>query len=321
MSQNKKKSKKKKSRIIIILSALFIALCIFSLFYEPTVNTGVSLSSEEIPNLMIPKGYNDTEIISHQGYILSYSEEAEQAYWVAYLLTRNELYGEAERSDDFKEDPEITTGSAALSDYKGSGYDRGHLCSSADQRESIQAQSDSFYMSNMSPQAPSFNRGIWKRTEETVRNFADTENKIYVVTGPVLNNGPYKTIGTNKVSVPDMYYKAVLKYDGDQSKAIGFLEKNEKLAGDPEDYAVSIDQIEKVTDIDFFPALPDNTEDIIEAEFNINDWDFDTFSVSKGLGPTKDGEEEKTVTADSGILNQIMASLKKFTLSILDLVL
>jgi endonuclease G len=90
------------------------------------------------------------------------------------------------RKDNFRSDPKVKTGSAALSDYKGSGYDRGHLAPAADFKWSATAMSESFYMSNMSPQVPGFNRGIWKNIESTVRNWAVENDEIYIVTGPVL---------------------------------------------------------------------------------------------------------------------------------------
>lgn len=307
------KHKTKKPKILRTLIVLFILLCIISIFYKPSSGKVVELS--EIPNLEIPIGFNDQYIVEHDGYTLSYAEEFEQSYWVAYKLSRNQLYGDIDRTDDFREDPSIKTGSAELSDYRGSGYDRGHLCSSADQKGSLSSQSDTFYMSNMSPQNPSFNRGIWKETEETVRNFADTENLVYVVTGPILTDGPYKTIGANEVAVPNYYYKAILKYDGENSKAIAFLMENKKLSGDPEDYVFSIDEIEKVSDIDFFPSLPDDIEDRIEANYDKSLWNFDKFSISSGLGPT---ENTTTITITNyTLLDKIMLPLQSMTLSIL----
>lgn len=112
-----------------------------------------------------------TPVVKHTYYSLEYSETHEQALWVYYTLTPNYINGTAKRKDNFKSDPRIATGSAALSDYKGSGYDRGHLCPAAAMKINQSAMDDSFYMSNMSPQEPSFNRGRWKQLEEQVRNW------------------------------------------------------------------------------------------------------------------------------------------------------
>ena len=146
-------------------------------------------------NLELPHYTNDSEIIQHTGYALKYNEQYEQAEWVAYQLTIEEVNGNYERSDNFRKDSHISTGSATLKDYRNSGFDRGHLIPASDMKWSPDAMSSSFYMSNMSPQDPSFNRGIWKKLEEQIRSWAVENREIYVVTGPVLTDGPYQTIG------------------------------------------------------------------------------------------------------------------------------
>ena len=115
----------------------------------------------------------------------------------------------AKRGDDFRPDPAVPTGSATPQDYTRSGYDRGHLAPAADMSFSAKAMSESFYMSNMSPQAPQFNRGIWSKLEKQVRHFATKEKRIVVVTGPILPAEKNITIGANKVTVPQYYYKVI----------------------------------------------------------------------------------------------------------------
>ncbi|MFZ9657177.1 MAG: DNA/RNA non-specific endonuclease, partial [Crocinitomicaceae bacterium] len=143
-------------------------------------------------------------ILSHTAYSFSYNEEHEQANWVAYLLTKTHLGSGVERSDRFMEDPIVSTGTATNADYAKSGYDRGHLAPAADMSWSETVMQESFYYSNMSPQLPGFNRGIWKRLEEQVRTWAEFYDSIYVVTGPVLSPELPK-IGPNQVSVPKYY--------------------------------------------------------------------------------------------------------------------
>ena len=106
------------------------------------------------------------QIIKHQYFTLSYSEPHEQAEWVYYKLTPQLINGTQSRTDNFRTDPMVTSGSAQLNDYKGSGFDRGHLCPAADMKINRDAMSETFYMSNMSPQHPSFNRGIWKKLKQ-----------------------------------------------------------------------------------------------------------------------------------------------------------
>jgi len=149
------------------------------------------------------------QVVDHTYYSLSYSEDHEQAEWVYYMLTGEMVRsGSVSRTDNFREDPSVTTRSASLGDYKGSGYDRGHLCPAGDMQINNISMSESFYMSNMSPQEPSFNRGIWKKLESTVRNWAVKEDTIYVVTGGVLSSSK-GSIGPCRVTVPEYYYKMV----------------------------------------------------------------------------------------------------------------
>ncbi|ADK81084.1 DNA/RNA non-specific endonuclease [Sediminispirochaeta smaragdinae] len=172
-----------------------------------TIGTSIDLEALALPYCRTPEN-----IVHHTGYSLLYSEENEQAVWVAYVLTAEEVAGNFDRNDNFRADSDIVTGSASLSDYKGSGYDRGHLAPAADLKWSRASMNDSFYLSNMSPQAPGFNRGVWKKLEEWVREEATAERAVCVVTGPILTDGPYETIGGNGVTVPKRYYKVLLDW-------------------------------------------------------------------------------------------------------------
>ena len=221
----------------------------------------------------IPSSVSNNQIIKHSYYSLSYNEYHEQADWVAYKLTKTMIdSGFVKRKDSFRIDPSVSTNSAELSDYKGSGYDRGHLCPAADMKISKTAMSETFYMSNMSPQHPSFNRGIWKKLESKIREWAVENDEIYVVTAGVLNNKISKSIGLNSVSVPEYYYKVVLCYSESNIKGIGFLLENKRGSGSLEEYAVSIDMIESTTGINFFPSLPDEVENKIEKTFYLEAW-------------------------------------------------
>jgi endonuclease G len=294
--KNKTSKAKKSAKKIIGLIIVLIILSLVSLFLAPTeeeynknlesktVVTTTITSGVEIPNLELPKPVSGEQIVAHTDYVLSYNEKYEQPSYVAYELDSNEIYGPAERKNNFKADPSITTGSATLDDYKKSGYDRGHLCPAADQKESTEAMSDSFYMSNMSPQAPDFNRKIWADLEGTVRTFADTNGKIYVVTGPVLTDGPYKTIGDNKVAVPNYYYKVILDYTEPEIKSIGFILPNEGSDKSLQSFATTVDNVEDVTGLDFFYQLPDDIEEEIESVEDTSKWVFKEFIASQGSG-------------------------------------
>ena len=218
------------------------------------------------------------EVVNHHHYTLSYAEKHEQAEWVAYELTRKEVYGSYQRTDNFREDIKITTGSAGLNDYKGSGYDRGHLAPAADMKFSSNAMSGSFFLSNMSPQDPSFNRGIWKKLEEQIRSWAIKDNQIYVVTGPVFKDN-LGSIGKNHVTVPGYYYKVILDYQEPEIKAIALVLPNRKGGNQLKEYVITIDSLESLTGIDFYPALSDQLEEKLESEINLSGWSFETISI------------------------------------------
>ncbi|MDF3027095.1 MAG: non-specific endonuclease [Fluviicola sp.] len=244
------------------------------------------IKPKSILKLEIPKTGSNELVITHAAYSFVYNETHEQAQWVAYELTKKETNNLFERTDKFLLDPEVKTGTACDKDYLGSGYDRGHLAPAADMGWSEITVAESFYYSNMSPQEPSFNRGIWKKTEELVREWAIENNSIYIVTGPLLSKG-LKTIGKNKVSVPKYYYKVVLDYSDPGVKGIGFIMPNTASKNDPRTFAVSIDSIEKLSGIDFYPGLPDDQETVIEKTLCIDCW---TWNSSKSSVETEKHE-------------------------------
>ena len=185
-----------------------------------------------------------------------------------------------ERKDNFREDKAVTTGSATLNDYKKSGYDRGHMAPAADFRWSFDAMNDTFYLSNMCPQTHAFNAGIWSDLEEAVRSIAYEDECIYVVTGPVLTDGPYETIGENKVAVPKYVYKVILDYTAPTIKAIGFIMPHENSKEPLSYFAVTVDEVEDITCLDFFPLLPDDEEEKLESSLDTTLWALKNFDYS-----------------------------------------
>jgi endonuclease G len=210
------------------------------------------------------------QIIKHKYYSISYSEEDEQAEWVAYKIISNRLQN-IDRTNDFREDPNVSTGSSDLTDYIGSGYDRGHLAPAKTMSLNETSMSESFYMSNMSPQIPEFNRGIWKRLEGKVRYWAEVNDSLYVVTGPILSR-PIDIIGDNDVTVPRAFYKALLGFKNGKIKGIAFIIPNQKSDKSIYSYAVSIDEIEKITQIDFYHNLDSLLQAKVEANKSIKVW-------------------------------------------------
>ena len=222
----------------------------------------------------LPADTSKDEIVHHTAYTLKYDEKYEQADWVAYKLTKEMVEApKVKRANNFRSDPAVKTGSATPSDYKKSGYDRGHLAPAGDMSWNVTAMSESFYMSNMSPQVAGFNRGVWKRLEDRVRAWATGNEEIYIVTGPILKDG-LSTIGKDKVAVPNYFYKVILDYKEPELKGIGFVLPNEASKQPLTAYAVTIDSVEALTGIDFFPVLPDSLEEKIESTIQRDKWGF-----------------------------------------------
>ncbi len=215
--------------------------------------------------------------INHMGYGVSYNAEFKVPNWVFYELTRGELNGDNKRKNNFAPDPAVpVTQMAQLSDYRNSGYDRGHMAPAADFSWSETAMEESFYLSNICPQGHDFNAGIWLTLEDKVREWAQRDSAICVVTGPILPKGPkpagMKTIGKNKVLVPQRFYKVILAPFGQKPKAIGFIMENHDSRKSLSTFAVSVDSVERVVGMDFFSVLPDDVEKSVEKNFSLKEW-------------------------------------------------
>lgn len=254
-----------------LLAALVFGYNMFTGSAEKTIdNEEVSIDESFLPSVK-----NGT-IVRHKHFILSYDEDHEQAEWTAHILTKEQLdMPWNKRTGDFREDPKVKTGSATLSDYRGSGYDRGHLVPSADMAWDVDAMSETFYLSNMSPQSHDFNKGIWRELEELTRSWAKKYKQLYVVTGPVLNEETKGTIGADKVTIPGAYFKVLLDYTEPEIKAIAFVVPNEISYEPLFKYAVSIDAVEELTGIDFFEDLMSEKEEAdMEDDYNLDLWEF-----------------------------------------------
>ncbi len=217
------------------------------------------------------------QMVHHRAYSLAYDEESEQAVWVAYVLTKENLRKpNVPRTNWFVKDPKVKTGSATYYDYKGSGYTRGHLAPAGDMAQDTATMRESFYMSNISPQLRSFNGGIWRELEENVRDWAYEKGRVYVVTGPVLSTTSSKKIGRNHVAVPLFFYKIVLDLDAEPPEGIGFVIPHKMSTKRLQEFEVTIDSVEQLTGIDFFPELMiDELEEKTESTIHPEQWPID----------------------------------------------
>lgn len=241
---------------------------------------------EDIKAMGLPALEEGDTLIEHSAMYMVYSEQHEQAKWVAHIVTPDVLRGSVGRTNDFRADPKISTGSAVEADYflkyeqddgsyeyDGFGYDRGHLAPSADFRWSRKALSESYYYSNMSPQVPELNREGWADLEGIIRAYITMypTTQLYVVTGPVLTDNLLKIErSVNGLSIPERYFKIL--YDADHQRGIAFLMPNAELSYPTESYAVSINEVEDLTGIDFFVTLDDVQERVIENQKEVSEW-------------------------------------------------
>lgn len=218
-----------------------------------------------------PKGTPE-QILKRTGYVASYNKTTLLPNWVAWHLTAERTEGSAKRSGvDFAEDTEVPEPRATDWDYYNSGYDRGHMCPAADNKWSKKAMEESFLFTNMCPQNGNLNRGDWNEMEMACRKWAKKYGDLYIVCGPILYKGKHKTIGKNKVVVPEAFFKVVLR-TGDDPQAIGFIYKNTSGNRPKDSYVNTVDEVERITGIDFFPSLPDDVEKKVEAECDLGLW-------------------------------------------------
>lgn len=247
---------------------------IFACKSAKTPSFGLGLTSIENGYPEFPTSENCGELVKHKSISLMYCEQYEVPVWVSYILTKEEINSseKLERYNNFKKDPLVKTGSAITSDYSKSGFDRGHLAPNADMNWDQESMEECFYMSNITPQKPEFNQGIWKNLEETVRKWAVKYDSLYIVTGPDLNGiGEY--IGKkNRIGVPKYFYKVILDAKGPQYAGIAFYFPNEKSEKSIYDYALSIRDLEKKLGCNFFSKLNPKLMDDVEEKLEIDEW-------------------------------------------------
>ncbi len=211
-------------------------------------------------------------IATREGYAVGLSCRHKVAVWISYRLTKDKVLAKnATRSDRFREDREFPCCSVKPGDYKGSGYDRGHLAPAGDMTYSVKAMEESFLMTNIAPQTPGFNRGIWKKLETQVRQWAIIEEDIIVVTGVIFPQEITQTVGSCKITVPSGFFKIIYDLTPPQ-KMIAFVIPNEGSKQDLQDFAVTVDAVEKITGLDFFPNLPQPVQQKLESEIDFAQW-------------------------------------------------
>jgi endonuclease G, mitochondrial len=220
--------------------------------------------------LLSASAFASEEIIKKKYFTLNYNEEHEVANWVSYELDHARLQNCAKRTDNFRPDPQVSTGSAIDNDYRGSGFDRGHLVPAGDMKFRKEAMSETFFFSNMTPQPANFNRGKWAQLENLMRAWGSRYSKIWIVTGPILRDDLPAIGKQNKVSVPTDYFKVVVRQSGATYEGIAFIMNTEVPSPDLKSYVVTINEVEEATGFDFFTFVNES----VEQKSDLFKWDF-----------------------------------------------
>lgn len=227
-----------------------------------------------VQNLEIPAKLKDRseKILKRSNYTISYNRNWNQPNWVAWELNKNETKGRNNRNEEFTADPDLAEAYQVESyDYSGSGYDRGHMCPAGDNHFDAKAMNESFYMSNICPQNHELNAGKWNDLEIACRKWANRYQQLFIVCGPIIDKRNGKRIGKeHEIIVPEKFFKVILITSTKPARAIGYIFENN---GSDRPYKVhSIDEVEKITGMDFFPNLPDKIEDLVESRYEASDW-------------------------------------------------
>lgn len=228
--------------------------------------------------LELPAFTSAATIVTHDAYTSSYNRQTLIPDWVAYELTAEETEGDLSRDGiEFKMDPDLRKGKQAMrEDYSNSGWTKGHMMPAADANTQSSTLEETFYFTNICPQSEVLNAGDWQYLEKRVRSLARKYGKVWVVTGPIVGSNMYGTIGDRDVVVPDAFFKALLIEKGGKYSSIAFIMGNDGDRYYLKDCAMSVNELEEETGIDFFPALPDAVEETVEGTVTLSDWGIKT---------------------------------------------
>lgn len=230
-----------------------------------------SASGSEIDYLPAPRNDGKEIILERKGYTVSYNPDTRIPNWVSWHLTAEHVDGTVKRFGSYMEDEDVPRPRATREDYRSSGWSHGHMCPAGDNKWDAQAMRETFLLTNMCPQDRALNSGLWNRIEQDCRKWARKYGDVYIVCGPLLLNREHETIGKNRVVVPEAFFKVVLCLSG-KPKAIGYIVRNTDGNGKRDQYVNTIDEVERITGIDFFPALPDDIENAVEAHADPKEW-------------------------------------------------
>lgn len=273
---NRKQTKKSRKSISLGAILLFVGVILALVCVWKSLSGKTSAEATQIdPTADLLYVVADSTLsqvpVSYPGMEISFNPDMHLPNWAAWELTAAEVDGQCRRENKFYSDQDVP-GCAESYDYNYSGYDRGHMVPAGDMKWSREAMHASFSMVNICPQAKSLNTGAWKSLEEKCRTWAKRDSALIIICGPVLSDPVKEWIGDSRVAVPKRFFKVILAPYASPVRGIGFLMSNGLVRGGMQAAAVSIDEVERATGLDFFSALPDEIEKEVEQQCDFHYW-------------------------------------------------
>lgn len=256
--------------VVMVVIIYFVVRFITATNASESAAQAATINRGQLMQVVLPDNLKSVRC-DYRGFTSHFNPDLHIPNVVIYELTVDEADGTLPRYKNFITDDRVE-GCATPDDYSYSGYDRGHMAPAGDMKWDKDAMRESFYMTNICPQAKSLNTGAWNKLESRVREWAKRDSALIVASGPILGDS-MPTIGDSKVAVPPRFFKILLASHAVPPRAIAFIYDNARATGSLEQHAVSVDVVEEATGIDFFSALPDELEDAIEAQCDFRQWE------------------------------------------------
>lgn len=265
----------KKIYLVTALAVVALVLVVWRPTSKKEASSGVESSQVVVDGGFLPVVPNSMkeQVIDHVGYTTSFNRDTRLPNWVYWELTYDKAHGNFPRDDDFRPDPKVKGAQADVADYRSSGWDRGHMAPAGDMKWDETAMSESCYFSNICPQHSGLNGGDWRSLEEKCRSLTSLYDTLRIACGPIVGDAINGTIGENKVTVPDAFFKVLLGKKKGRLNGIGFIFSNTSGADkELRDYACTINEVELATGMDFYSSLSDEIEEAVESQCNLGDW-------------------------------------------------
>ena len=269
---------KRTPSLLLALAAIAVVVAVISSSFKSVSESESASVSESAPasessdlSIQVMDEKVPQQLLKRIAYTASYNKDTRCPNWVYWNLTADHIDGSCSRTNKFYADTDVPEPRADWRDFKGTGWSRGHMCPAGDCKWDEKAMYETFLLSNIVPQNPNLNQGDWNELETMCRKWAKKFGNVHIVCGPLPYDKPWQTISNNKIVVPRALFKVVLCTTG-TPKAIGFVYKNAPQNNPKKYYVNSVRQVERLTGIEFFPALPDDIEENIETNVNAEEW-------------------------------------------------